>query len=215
VIEVLVNDNSAALPLITVLLYVEGDVKTRGMGSRGAFNDMLSETLDEQALPARLTQAVFAARKAVSVLRTDATEVTALAAGAGNAAEAAKVAKELDSNLQDIVAAASTSSTAAPTTPESLEPKFARALFLVGKLQALSGFPAYDIPTNATEPLIPQGAKPLATRAWVDVTVRSVGGTRAVIRAAVDGYNTPVAGGRFMAGLHKLKSSWPMYPCIV
>ena len=40
-----------------------GDVKTRGMGSRGAFNDMLSDSLNEQTLPARLTQAFSAAKK--------------------------------------------------------------------------------------------------------------------------------------------------------
>ena len=41
-----------------------GDVKTRGMGSRGAFNDMLSDSLNEQTLPTRLIQAFSAAKKA-------------------------------------------------------------------------------------------------------------------------------------------------------
>ena len=48
-----------------------------------------------------------------------------------------------------------------------------------------------------------EGTKPLTTRAWVDVTVlkgveQGVGKGRVKIRAAVDGYNAPLAAGRFM-----------------
>lgn len=196
------NPLDAFHPLARVedaLMEHAGDVKTRGMTGRGAFNEMLNESVEEQAVPARLKLAEGAVRKAISVLRSSDVDSIALEASKyGHEDEARTLVKEVDSALQDILG---TISNDPKVSPESLEPKFSHALYLVGKLQALTTpGAAYAVPSAASEPLIPADmTKPLTGRAWVDITVRNAKtGERKVVRTVVDGFNAPIAGGRFM-----------------